>query len=144
MVVTAMSLAGLRSERAEGPHPTHSCLNLRESSNGVGEEAGKGSMEEKPKDFICFYRPDAGDSLWGDAGRGNPEAQAALGRLYLEGSPQRTSDIETEDAIVSSFTPAFEPDLSQATKWLQKAARQGHTEAKRLLGAILAKAKGVH
>ena len=101
-------------------------------------------MKEKPKDFICFYRPDAGDSLWGDADRGNPEAQAALGRLYLEGSPKRTSDIETEDAIVSSFTPAFEPDLSQATKWLQKAARQGHTEAKRLLGAILAKAKGIH
>lgn len=101
-------------------------------------------MNEKPKDFICFYRPGAGDSLRWDADRGNPEAQAALGRLYLEGSSQRTSNTETEDLLVSSFTPAFEPDLSQATKWLQKAARQGHAGAKQLLGAILAKAKGIH
>lgn len=102
------------------------------------------SMKEKPKDFICFYRPDASESLRWEADRGNPDAQTALGRLYLEGSPQRTSDTETEDLLVSSYTPAFEPDLAQATKWLQKAARQGHAGAKRLLGAILAKAKGIH
>ena len=101
-------------------------------------------MKEKPKDFICFYRSNASESLSWDADRGNSEAQAALGRLYLEGSPKRTSKTETENLIVSSFTPAIEPDLSQATKWLQKAARQGHAGAKRLLAAILAKAKGIH
>ncbi len=101
-------------------------------------------MKEKPKDSICFYRPDAGDSLWSDADHGDPEAQAALGRLYFEGRAERATDTDTgRGFIVSSFTPGFEQDLAQAAKWLRKAANQGHAEAKQLLGTVLAKSKDI-
>ena len=102
-------------------------------------------MKEKSKDFICFYRPDVSHSLRWDADHGDPEAQAALGRLYFEGRAERAADIDIgKDLMVSSFTPAFEQDFAQAAKWLRKAAEQGHAAAKRLLGTVLAKAKGIH
>lgn len=102
-------------------------------------------MKDGSKDFICFYRPDISHSLTWDADQGDAKAQAALGRLYFEGRPERATDTDTgKDLIVSSFTPAFEQDLARAAKWLRPAADQGHVEAKRLLGSVLAKAKGVH
>ena len=95
------------------------------------------------KDFICFYRPAVTASLEREAARGDVEAQAALGRLYFEGRPESASNTNTDNrSIVSSFTPAVEQE--GAVKWLRKAAKQGHTEAKRLLETVLAKAKGVH
>jgi TPR repeat protein len=111
-----------------------------------GRKAGKApSMKEKSKDYICFYRPDVSHSLRPDADHGDPDAQAALGRLFFEGRPQHATDTDAgKDLIVSSFTPAFEQDLVQAAKWLQKAADQGHAEAKRLLETVLAEGPGVH
>lgn len=97
-----------------------------------------------PKQFICFYRPGVGRSLQSDAESGDIEAQFALGRLYFEGRPTATSETHGKDLVVSSFTPAFEPNLPLAVKWLRGAADQGHTEAARLLETVLAKAIGVH
>jgi TPR repeat protein len=97
-----------------------------------------------PKQFMCFYRPGVGRSLQSDAEGGDIEAQFALGRLYFEGRPTATSDTHGKDLVVSSFTPAFEPNLPLAVKWLRGAADQGHIEAERLLETVLAKANGVH
>ena len=97
-----------------------------------------------PKRFMCFYRPGPGGSLRHDAEQGDVEAQAALGRLYFEGRPETTSSDDTGDVVMSSFTPAVEPNLAQSVKWLRKAANKGHADAKRLLETVLAKAKGVH
>ncbi len=94
---------------------------------------------------MCFYRPGPpGASLRHSAEQGDVEAQAALGRLYFEGRPETSSSDDTGDVVVSSFTPAFEPNLTQSVKWLRKAAKQGHAEAKSLLETVLGKAKGVH
>ena len=88
------------------------------------------------KDFMCMYRPNLSHSLSRDAEHGDAEAQAALGRLYLKGRPEQSTE--------SSFTPAVEQNPAQATEWLRKAADQGHAEAKRLLESALAKTRGVH
>ncbi len=101
-------------------------------------------MKEDSKDFICFYRPAVSHTLTWDAEHGDREAQAALGRLYFEGRSEHANTDTGKGLIVSSFTPAFEQDLPQAARWLRKAARQGHLEAKRLLEIVLAKAKGIH
>ena len=102
-------------------------------------------MKEKKKEFICFYRRDVACSLTWDAERGDVEAQAALGRLYFEGRREETTTQDTgHDVIVTSFTPPFEANLAMAAAWLQKAARQGHAEAKRLLTTVLSHAEGVH
>ena len=98
-----------------------------------------------PKQFMCFYRPNVDHPIRSDAESGDADAQFALGRLYFEGRRQTsTSDERHNDLVVSSFTPAFEPDLAQAVKWLRKAADQGHAEAKGFLETVLAKANGVH
>lgn len=97
-----------------------------------------------PKQFMCFYRPGVGRWLQSDAEGGDIEAQFALGRLYFEGRETSTSDDHGKDLVVSSFTPAFEPNLALAVKWLRRAADQGHPEATRLLETVLAKAIGVH
>ena len=129
----------------QDPIPPIPALVFAGRRTASGRKAGKGSMKEGSKDFICFYRPDISHSLRWDADHGDPEAQAALGRLYFEGRPERAWDTDTDkDLIVSSFTPAFEQDLTLAAEWLQKAADQGHAEAKRLLGTVLAKAKCIH
>ena len=96
------------------------------------------------KRFMCLYRPDPGGSLLHDAEQGDVEAQAALGRLYFEGRSETTSSNDTGDVVMSSFTPAVKPDLTQSVMWLRKAANQGHADAKRLLKTVLATAKGVH
>ena len=67
----------------------------------------------------------------------------ALGRLYFEGRPESVSNTGN-GSIVSSFTPAVEQDVAGAVKWLRKAAKRGHTEAKCLLETVLAKAKRVY
>lgn len=97
-----------------------------------------------PKRFMCFYRPDPGGSLRHDAEQGDVEAQAALGRLYFEGRSETTSSDDTGDVVMSSFTPAVTPNLTQSVKWLRKAANKGHADAKCLLKTVLATAKGVH
>ena len=98
-----------------------------------------------PKQFMCFYRPNASHSIRPDAEVGDAEAQFTLGRLYFEGRLQAsTSDDRDPDLVVSSFTPAFEPSLPSAVKWLRQAADQGHAEAKHLLDTVLAKAKCIH
>lgn len=97
-------------------------------------------MKENSKNFIGSFRPDAADSLRWSANYGYAEAPAALGRLYLEGRPESATDADAgKDLMVSSFTPALEQVLAQAAKWLRKAADQGHVEAKRLFGTVLAK-----
>lgn len=96
-------------------------------------------MPNKP--FMCFYRPDPGGPLRHHAERGDMEAQAALGRLYFEGRLETSSSDETGGVVVSSFTPAVQPNLTQSVKRLRKAAKQGHAEAKRLLETVLAKAR---
>ena len=95
--------------------------------------------------YICFYRPSPAHSLLGLAGRGDAEAQAALGRLYLEGRPATSHDTYDGDEItVSSFTPAFPRDRAEAASWLQKAADQGHAAARRLLDVVRTRARGIH
>lgn len=102
-------------------------------------------MKEDSKRFIGSFRPDAADSLRWSANHGYAEAPAALGRPYSEGRPGSATDADAgKDLIVSSFTPALVQDLAQAAKWLRKAADQGHAEAKRLLGTVLAKPREIH
>ena|SRR6186713_1225165 len=101
-------------------------------------------MDPKAKRFMCIYRPTSVHSIISEAERGDVEAQAKLGRLYFEGRPQRGTSSETRNAIMASFTPAFEQNLAAAVKWLSMAARQGHPESKRLLATIIAKGQGVH
>jgi len=97
------------------------------------------------QESICFYRPGADDLIRPHAERGEADAQVALGRLYFEGRPQRaTVDDTGKELIVTSFTPAIEPNPIQAVKWILKANNQGHAEAKRLLGTVLILIRGVH
>lgn len=54
------------------------------------------------------------------------------------------TDTDTGKALISSFTPAVEPNLAEAVKWLRRAASQGHVEAKVMLEKALSKAEGIH
>ena len=67
----------------------------------------------------------------------------ALAASTSKAAPKTTSSDDTGDVVMSSFTPAVEPNLTQSVKWLKKAANQGHADAKRLLETVLATAKGV-
>lgn len=97
------------------------------------------------QESMRFYRPGADDFLRPDAERGDANAQVALGRLYFEGRPQRATVNDTgKGVVVTSFTPAIEPNPIQAVKWVLRAANQGHAEARRLLGTVLVMIRGVH
>lgn len=106
------------------------------------------SAKAEEPSFMCLYRPDFGLSLFDPAEAGDADAQCELGRLYLEGRAEEShTSYSGQDGrdIICSYTPAFEPHHPLAMKWLQKAADQGHAEARQLLEAGKLHVKdGVH
>ncbi len=94
--------------------------------------------------FSCAIRPNMSHSLREDAEAGDAEAQFALGRHYM-GKPQKSETlVDNSEYRAVSFTDAVPQDLPLATKWLRKAANQGHTEAARWLEALIAHPPGVY
>lgn len=106
------------------------------------------SDKESAPSFICLYRRDPGAGLLGPAEQGDANAQYELGRLRFEGraaeSHTRFYGKDGKD-VVASDLPARDRNYLSAEKWLQKAADQGHPEARQLLEVVKLHIKdGVH
>jgi TPR repeat protein len=103
--------------------------------------------EEKPS-FICIYRPSYGARLFGFAAEGDADAQFQYGRLLFEGrAAESHTSYSGKDGkdVFCSYTPAEPRSYPAAVEWLQKAADQGHAEARQLLEVVKLHVKdGVH
>ena len=104
--------------------------------------------KESAPSFMCLYRRDTDSSLLGPAEEGDAKAQYELGRLRFEGrAGEHHYSYCGKDGkdVVASYAPAFERDYFAAEEWLQKAADQGHPEARQLLEVVKLHIKdGVH
>lgn len=99
-------------------------------------------------DFICFYRPTHSHTLTAAVEAGDPDALYEMGRLYFEGRDAAGSTKRYGEGgkhVVASYIPGVPRHHAAAEELLQKAADQGHEEARRLLAVVRLGAKpGVH
>ena len=87
--------------------------------------------------FMCLYRPSLPMGLSDRAAAGDAESQFELGRLYFEGTADRSGPFD--------FTPGVPRDYVEAEHLLNRAAEQGHEGARQLLEVLkLHSPRGVH
>ncbi len=58
-------------------------------------------------EFICMFRPTFSHTLLAEVDRGDADAECELGRLYLEGRADTSSNTASKDGKygIASFTP---------------------------------------
>ena len=99
-------------------------------------------------EFTCFYRPTHSHSLTAAVEAGDPDALYEMGRLYFEGRDGAHSTKrygEGDGHVVASYLPGVPRSHTAAEELLQKAADQGHEEARKLLAVVrLGSKPGVH
>ena len=86
---------------------------------------------------MCLYRPSFPMGLSDRAEAGDAESQFELGRLYFEGTADRSGAYD--------FTPGVPRNYVEAEQLLSRAAEQGHEGARQLLEVVkLHSPTGVH
>ena len=95
---------------------------------------------------MCFYRPTFSHTLLAEVEKGNADAQFELGRIYFEGRAAAAHDTYKDGKLVTaSYTDGVPRNHRAAADLLQKAASQGHAEARQLLEVLKRHtATGVH
>jgi hypothetical protein len=95
-----------------------------------------------PRTYSCAIRPSVSHYLMAGVQSNDPDALFEMGRLYSEGTADRTGGTHDENGVRAFFIRGIPRDPIAAQELLQKAAEQGHLQAKQLLDAIKLEATG--
>lgn len=111
-------------------------------------DAKPAKAADRGAEFICFSRPTHSHTLTAAVEAGDPDALYEMGRLYFEGRDAAHSTKrygEGGEHVVASYIPGVPRHHAAAEELLQKAADQGHEEARKLLAVVRLGSKlGIH